>query len=308
MARRQFGIRTIFLCTKGTLLTTPTNVVVGGYRGECDLVYDEEFNKITTVLNQALVNMADFKIETPSYQAKLEVLKNLLALMTAGADAQLISVPQTAGSVSSGGVFNFNGNNNPGVGFEFAITPKERSVKLMLELATYLDEALTIITQAGTNVPKDLSTYGSGAYGVSSAKRPAPIWVDATIGGTSFLGGRDELMDFKIGIKSKDSGKNAFNKDQVNYCSLNYEITGSDATISNIAAKLGISREAAVVITQKFDATNNDVFTFNAGVFGTKFKVDIGDQKGSLVISGEADIPLPDISITGVDPHAITFG
>ena len=306
MARRQFGVRTIFLCTKGTLLTTPTTVVVAGYRGECNLEITDH-NEIKTVLNQALSNMMNFKIETPSYQAKLEVLKNLLTLMTAGADAQLISVPQTAGSVSSGGVFNLVGNNNPGVGFEFTITPKERSVKLLLEMATYYDEGLSIITQASTNVPEDLTTYGSGAYGVSSAKRPSPIWMGATMGGASILN-RDELMDYKIVIKSKDSGKNAFNKDQVNYCSLLFEVTGSDATISNAYDKLLIAKDAAVTVTQKYDVSNNDLFTFNTGVLGRKDKIEIGDNKGSMVLTFEADIPLPDITITGVDPHAITFG
>lgn len=306
MARRQFGIRTIFLCTKGTLLTTPTNVVVAGYRGVCDLVY-EDYNEIKTVLNQLLANMSNFKIETPSYQAKLEVLKNLHALITADADAQLISVPQTAGSASSGGVFNFAGNNNPGLGFEFLITPKERSVKLLLEMATHSDESLAIITQALTNVPRVLSSYGSGAYGVDAAKRPSPIWVSATMGGTSILN-RDEIMDYKISIKTKDSGKNAYNKDQVNYYSLLFEITGSDATIGNVYNKLLVAKDSAVVVTQKYDASNNDVFTFNTGVLGRKDKVEIGDQKGSLTLTFEADIPVPDMSIPGVDPRAVTFG
>ncbi len=306
MARRQFGIRTIFLCTKGTLLTTPTNVVVAGYRGECNLTI-EDFNEIKSVLNQNLGNMKNFKIETPTFQAKLEVFKNLHTLISTGADAQLISVPQVAGAVSSGGIFNMYGNNNPGLGFELLITPKERSIKLTLEVAMPEDEALEIITESLTNVPKNLSTFGSGAYGVNAAKRALPKFISAYNGNGFLLADRDELMDYKISIKTKDSGKNAYNKDQVNYYSILFEITGSDATISNIYNQTLMNRDAELVVLQN-DGVHDDEFHFNTGVLGRKDKIEIGDTKGALTLSYEADIPVPDVSIIGTDPHLITFG
>ena len=74
------------------------------------------------------------------------------------------------------------------------------------------------------------------------------------------------------------------------------------------ASAILIAKDAAVTVTQKYDVSNNDLFTFNTGVLGRKDKIEIGDNKGSMVLTFEADIPLPDITITGVDPHAITFG
>lgn len=306
MAKRQLGIRTIYLCDYNSLLTTPVNPLVMGYRGNCEMSI-EDHQEIKTVLNQTLSNMMNFKVETPSFQATLSMLKTLLGFVSSNCDAQLITVPQTVGSASSGGIFNFTGNNYPGLEFEMTITPKERICKITLEFATHRDEGLTIITQALTNVPKDLSSLGTGKYGVSNVKRIPPVFVSALMNGTAICP-RDEIKDYKLVIKSKDSGKMAYNRANVSYVSALFEITGADATVNNIYNKYLIAKESSLVLTQKYDSSNDDVFTFNAGVLGRKEKSIIGDDKGELTLTFEADIPLPDISITGTDPHAITFG
>jgi len=296
MAKRQLGIRTIYLCTKGTLASTPTNPIYFGYRNAAEMTI-EDHNEIKTVLGQVLSNMTNFKVELPSHEAPFSSLSTLLGFLTSGCDAQIISVPQTSGSVSSGGVFNFNGNNFPGLGFEFTITPKERTLKITLEFATPRDEGLAIISASLTNTPKVTG------YGYQAAKRIAPCYISALIDVDSYWD-RSEIKDYKVVLKTKDSGKTAYNRDDVNYLTMSYEITSRNAVISELYNILNTDKQAALILSEKYSSSINDVITVNEGVLGRKEKISLGDEKGEYTLSFEGDVPVSDVTVT---TNAITI-
>lgn len=301
------GIRHLAVCKKGTLTTTPTNVVISGLRNNGVLTI-ETFNDIKTVLNQSLRNMMNVNFESTTFQASLLTLKNLIECVKNGSDAQLITVPESGSG--SANVFQFAGDNYPGLEFEFTITPKERSCKIILEFANHEADILGLITAALTNTPVDFSAEGTGKYLISNSKYVAPAFVSAKHNTVSLLP-KDELKDYKLTIKTKDSGKTAYNRARVNYLSVSAEITGYDATISKINTLISQGDLEAVELKQKFDLSNDDTFSFLQTVLGRKEKINIADDDRSVTLTYEADISIHDVAFSGDVagvPHNVTFG
>lgn len=304
------GIRTFFLCTKGTLLTIPANVIVGGHRGDCNLNW-KPVDPTVTVLDHDLVNDILFNMTAPSYQANLAVLQAAHNLILNGADMQLITVPQTAGvgNESSGGVFNFNGDNFPGFEYEFTLTPKERSIKIITEFSTPENEAQALIVGSLTNVPKNLSTYGNGSYALDNAKRIPPIFVSIFSNASALLS-REELLDYKITIKTLDSGKSAYKRADVHYYSVLAEITTSNAVVSALNSIMNTPRYADLAITQRYDASNNDVFNFANYALQRKEEVEIADKKRALKLVFKGNTSVQNVTfgnIVGTIPHLMSF-
>lgn len=309
MADARPGIRTFALATKGTLTTTPTNVVVGGLRNAGKLEVTP-LNQLATQLNQFVPNLTNFKFESTTFQASLTVLQNLHNLIMNKCDAQLITVPQTSGAASSGGIFNFVGDNYPGLGYEFEISKAQRSAKVMLEVGVEGYQRDELFTQSLTNTALDLSAYGDGLYVKDPTLYVPPAFITAKYN-TNDIFAKDELIDWKLVIKTKNTGKSAYNRDRNNYYTITFEITGTDARISKIQSAYSSGLANALEVTQRFDATHNDVFEFEAGVLHQRLDpVNIGDDDRNLKLVYEGDIPVGDITfgdLEGTDPHKITF-
>ncbi len=308
MGHSRAGIRTFALATKGTLTTTPTNVVVGGLRksGKLEIL---PLNELKTQLNQFIPNLTNFKFESTTFQAMLTTLSNLHNLVLNGCDAQLITVPQTSGSLSSGGVFNFVGDNYPGLGFEFVISKDERSAKIMLEVGVEDHQRDELLTQSLANTPLDLSAYGNGLSVKDCSKYVSPAFISAKYNSQDVFA-KDELMDYKLTIKTKSTGKSAYNRDRNNYYSVIFEITGTDARISKLQSEYGLGRCLSLELKQRFDPDTNDVFEFEPGVLHKREETTIGDDDRFLKVIYEADIPVGDVTfgdLEGSDPHKITF-
>lgn len=286
---RKLGLRQVYLCTKGTLTTTPNNAYVPGYRGEATLEITEH-NEIKTVLNQNLGNNYLFKVSVPSYQCDFGELQKLSTLLGTGVDMQVQSLDMT-----NGGNFNFVDDASPGLVYDISITPKERVVKLDLAIARPVADALTLISAASSNVAKSLSGLGSGNYAVSSSKVHPPRLISITLGGSQ-ISPIEEILDFNLSIKVKDDYKTMYDKVIPNYYAIKFDLTAADATISNLYSKLSLDRASSLVLTLYNNAGSTESITFNSAVLGRADKVDIGDKKGSFTMSFEADIPIQDCS------------
>ena len=239
------GFKQIGLCDAGTLLTTPTTPLVIGLRQAASLDM-EPFKSVKDYRERELPNKTNFKFGGESLQTTIKVLKQLIGFVNLNADAQIQTTPQSA-TAGSEDVFQFVGDNKLGVGFEYMITADKRSCKIMLEGAMEDDRAKTLIDAADTN---SLANLGIAGEGVDFTKYRAPYFLAFEFPKSTALITPNDIIERKLTIKTKGK-KDIYNKDIVDYLAVELELTGKNATITDIMNLYNKTLGASILIKEK---------------------------------------------------------
>lgn len=291
------GIKIIYLTERGKLLTAPVYEFFAGLRDKSEMVISD-FNPLKTIRGVHLPVLKNFKISGKTYQATLENLaKFLYYVSNGGCEAQIVAQPQSA-AASSGGVFNFNGDNFLGTGFKFLINNKERSLAFDLEMATDIYEASNILTQSLLN-----SIIGEA--GVNRNLYYAPHFHSLSFNSVNVFN-KDELIEWSFAMETKETEKTAYNRSKVDYLKLNISAKGTDATITKVITAINTNTLSSLIFRSKVAESIEDVFTINANVIAQKEEVTIGDDTRNMLVSWEAEVPIANVSVGG-SYHTLTI-
>lgn len=298
------GVNHIVLCKRDTLLTTKYWLFVAGHRDNAELI-ESNYQPLKTIRNKTIDVLKNFKLSNKSFMATLGRMWYLDQMVkTGGCDAQIVLTPQIGGGESSGGVFNFTGEDSFfGLMFEYLISNKERSVKYDIEVAMEPYLATSLKSQSLINTPIDISNYGPGNTGEDYNSSPQPSWVSLKEAGIDLFK-KSELVEYSCLISTKETEKSAYNRSKVHYYSFKVEVTGTDATISKLLEVQARAKSNSLVLTQRFNAQFNDVLTFNQGVLARNEDPVFSDDKRHLKVTYEAEIPLGKLIF---DPNAHAF-
>lgn len=299
------GVKTIMMCSKDTLLTTRQHLFVAGHRDKAEFIEGNHI-PLKTVRNKTLEVLKNFKLTNKSFMATIGRFWYLDQMAKqGGCDAQIVFTPQINGGPSSGGVFNFIGEDYFfGLMFEFLISNKERSLKYDLEVAMEPYLATSLKTQSLLNAPIDISNYGHGNTGETYNFVVQPSWLSLTEGGVNLFK-KSELVEYNCLISTKETEKTLYNRSKVDYYSIKVDITGTDATITKLLETQARYKSNELKLTQRFDAQYNDVLTFQSGVLSRVEDPVLADDKRHLKVSYEGEIPKGKLLVSP-DAHGIT--
>lgn len=194
----QVGIRTLAVCKKGTLLTTPANIVVFGTRNNEELSWKDvpENDVRDRPINTKV------RFETPMLESRqpcLLDLKNLLTVLRAdqGCDAEILGEIQSSGV--DGGCFQFTTTNYIGFRARYEITPKKRVLGLQLGVSMEPLTAKAFVDASDSNTP---ATLGVTNLGIAPSKEryPWPNITTATMKPVSTFDPAD-LLDYSLVIE-----------------------------------------------------------------------------------------------------------
>lgn len=289
MSFNKVGINQIFLCDKGTLLTSPTSKIILGLRPAATLNITP-FNPIKDYRERSLRNRLNFKVSAKTFQPNLLMLSNILTAFVpdGGCDAELLAVPQSTGA--DGGCFQFNGNDNfIGIDFDYIFSNTERALGIDLELSKEYLSAKAIIDASDANTP---ATTGSSSYGIDFAVQRHP-WVvlsDATFS-------KDELLNYSFSMKSQGE-KSYDNRTIIDYIMFRVELTFKAATIPNIVTVLARDQSPALVFQEdtSLASATYEKFSFAAGALSLVNEVEIGDNNRFIKLIYEGKVPVGNIS------------
>jgi hypothetical protein len=282
------GIKQIGFCDAGTLLTSPTGSEVIGLRNEAKLII-EPFKTVKDYRERELPNMQNFKLEAESLQFRMKQLKAMIGFVNLNADVQIQTQPQ---SFPGYDVFQFAGVNKLGLGFEYMITAEKRSCKVMLEGAMEEDKAVTFIDAADSTVLEDLGFTGEGADFTSYK---APYFLAFEFPKATAIISSDDIIERKLTIKTKGK-KDIYNRDIVDYLTVELEITGRNAAISDVITMFNKTLGASVVIKEKNGASTFDGFDFATGVLTKTQTLSIDDTERTMKVKFIGDVPIYDIT------------
>lgn len=191
----QVGIRTIALCDKGTLLTSPTNIIVFGSRNNEELnINDVSENDVR---DRPLTTKVRF--ETPYLESRQPQLNHLEDLFKTyrdakGCDAEILGEVQSSGV--DGGCFQFAGANYMGYRAKYEITPKKRVLAVQLGVSLEPLTAKALIDASDSNTPATLGITNLG-IDTDQIRYPWPAITTATMKPASTFDPAD-ILDYSL--------------------------------------------------------------------------------------------------------------
>ncbi len=290
------GINRIGFAKKGSLLTTPTNIVLIGGKYPSELVITDHETE-EDYRGRPTRNKLNAKITAKSNQPNLLKLKNIIDVYCdeGGADAELLAVPQSTGV--DGGCFQFLGASEKhiGIDFEYLMSNEERSLSVMAEVALEYPEMKSLIDAADNNTQ---AVWGVTNNGVDLLLKRYPYFSELKIA-TVDIFAKDEYISYRMQL-STDSDKTIWNRNDVKYIKIEIEATGRKATIQSIVDRLNFSPYAEVVVKQMTGATTYEKFVFQAGVLTPKTEFKISDTERYSKITLMGKVPIKNFSYSFV--------
>ena len=284
------GFKQIGMCNAGTLLTTPVNPTVIGLRQEATLDI-EPHKTIKDYRDRELPNMHNFKFSGETLQGTMKVLKALVGFVNLNADVQIQTTPQSA-TAGSEDVFQFTGDNKLAVGFEYSITGEKRSCKIMFEGAMEQDRAISVIDAADSNT---FVSLGGTCEGVDFTKYRAPRFLAFEFPDGTSLISMDDIVERKLIIKTKGK-KDIYNRDIVDYLTVELSLTGKNAAITDLVTLYNKSLGASVTVQEKNSGSHYDGFEFAANVLTHSPSAKFADNDRLRTVKFTGDVPIYDVS------------
>ena len=293
------GIKSVLLCTAGTLATTPTNPVYIGIGDKSKLAF-APYKETKDSKNRTLRNMMSAQLDVESLQPTLKMFNSLLTLMNLNADVQVITDKQSA-VADSEDVFKFNSASfKLGYGFELYAGKDKRSLKVNFKGAAPHSTVKALIDSADTEVAKTLVGITHPGGEDWTLQRGSNLLIpESPITTSLFALGEED--DCKLSIKAKTE-ENANGQLIVIGFNCRLEIITRDASIDNIVAQMNKAENSSVLVKMMNSDTTYDAFDFNAGVLSSPHSPEISDDKRNISMVFEGDIRPYDVTLeTGAD-------
>lgn len=290
------GIRQILFCSKGQLLqVSPNNACSPGLSSEAKLVFEDV--PVVDYREGDLPDKVKHTINARSHQVPFLLLYRFMTdFIFNGVDVQAVGEKESA-TPTYGGIFNYTGSKRfMGFDFEYVSSSKEKYCDLTFECSMDYIEHNTLLQDALTATPINLSTLSLGNRGVNPDIYRNPNFHSmASPIATTFVNGY-EIIDRKLTIKTVGS-KLEYDRSDVNWINVNLEITINRATAWDLVQHFTKSRYAAVQMVDKIGLNNYENFTFNEGSLWRKHMVEIGKDKRDIKFTFNRNITPYDISV-----------
>lgn len=281
------GVKSILLCTAGTLATTPTSPIYIGIGGK-STVKISPFKTGKDAKGRALRNMLQVQIDFESYQPTLKMLNTFFGFVNLGADVQVITDKQsiTAGSED---VFKFTSASFLlGLSFEYTVDMEKRTLKGTLKGAAPYATVMALIDSADSEAA--VSVDGITHPGGEDWTNQRGIDIDALESPASTsLCALSDLDDLKLSLKAKTSD-NAFGQPMVDAYTNRLEVTMRDGSVTNYLAQLIKDINSTIKVKMNNSGSYYDLFSYNAGAITPAHEPEISDDKRNLKVVYEGDV------------------
>jgi hypothetical protein len=255
------GIKHIALCKKGTLLTTPTNILIIGSRNNEELNINDETQD--DVLERPHIIKRTFKTaEIESRQPTLKDLQNLITFRAdQGCDAEILAQPQTSGV--DGGCFQFTGNNYMGFKSKYEIAPDKRILAVQLGVSLNPIDAKTLIDAADNATPASLGITNNGIDN-SLIRFPWLKYVGTFT--------QDDIIDYSFLLEETGDNEKLNGRFIGDYIKATISFTFRSATIANMVTEMNEAEGISLTFQQDTSASSStyEKFIFNSLVLRKK--------------------------------------
>lgn len=296
------GIRASMFSRKGTMATTPLNIFYVGLKKGGGFVEISDAEVVEDYLGRPLRNKVAVKTEQTSLQARIKELDVVLGYVrNRGADMQVVSVldrGQTTNPIE--GIYNFFGEDAPGIDFEFVRSPKENYLKIITELNYDFATGQALIQAAATNAINTDLALTSQKTGQDITKYVKPgLSVIGDPDNTPIYESKEEVDDYKLTVKPKGN-KTAYGRLIADYIDVEFMVVLRGPNVEKIDEILSRDMNAALLFSCPIIAPNaNNVmspgyeaFYLYNSMFTTKTRLE--DDKRLLTITYKSAIPLTD--------------
>ncbi len=293
MAIAKAGIRRIALWDKAN---TEAGIIVLTMRQAGKLTITDK-EDIKDFRNRVLPDMINFKIEAVSY----DIGRPLLYYLLVHAKADGVSTEVITRKISTGvydGIFSFAGDNFLGLDFEYTMSQKERSAKIMLEATYERDIALAILNDAyGNNTPNDLNGFDEVSF-LTDYYRPAYFSYCKYGSSDTVLFTKDQIVSRKLTVKSKGN-KTVYDRTIVNMLDVLFEVELAKSEIGDIKTFFeSIPVAPKLSLQEKDPAGKSELHVFKEGVLSLSRETNIADDSRTIKLKFQGDVPIDCVSGT----------
>lgn len=297
------GVRQAFTTQKGQLhLANPQGLIPVGYNSDGDFMIDEK--PVADYRDRHLPNMTNFNYRAVSKQPTMSMLAWFIFDYHRGCEAQITLEKETSGT--TGGVYNFDGENHMGIDFEWRENSEERSCEFTLEVDLENEVAMQVIQSASVNTPRDLNALGLGHRGqsLSNYRAPFPGVNESPIG--TPLCNNEEILSKEFRIKNITT-KRYRNRSRTVWINFYIRLLLDRSANFQLIELFSKQRNAAVKLSERNTLSSSFTYTFNEGVLFRKNKLDLDKSKKEVEAVFEANVAIADITMpTGTNSLIIS--
>jgi len=288
------GIRKGFICKKGSPgliagaqypwalgLTKPGGKL--SYKGT---------DEIATSRGGKKQNQMEFTYEETSLQPTPSLLDNILHVFLADGGVSCQVVAQKVSANAYGGVYNFDSDSYFGLAFEYLLSNKENSLKLMLTNKLEYDFAQEVLAAALTNsdlMPQLTVPILNSGIDHSKYIRPGFSAFETPKGTEVF--GASEFAERKILLKSSGQKNENTGREEGHFIDIEIEYTGSNAAIEKQLTIMGKNDSASVYAAVKYGTVGTIAFDIAEGVLTRREEFDLENSKrpAKIILSGQVN-------------------
>lgn len=287
MSISRAGLKQI-VATDAGALSTGTNATAIGLRNAA-IMEISNFKQVTDYLERNLRNMKNFKIEGESLQPTIKMLKNMISFLNLGCDLQAVTRPQSAGG--SGDVYQFTGDNKPGLDLEYMISSDKRSLKAIWEIAMEYARAQTLIDGADSATAETFS--GITGEGADFTAYHAPYYLAfESPKTTAALTSKGDIKERSYSIKTKNK-KSIYNASIVDFLMFEFKIVAYESSVAKQIEIMSKDMSPSIYVKEQ-NASESlfDCFDFAAGVLSlSEVHTNNDDERTiEMTFSGNAHI------------------
>lgn len=287
MSVSRAGLKRIVACDAGKLATTKDNATAVGLRRGGTMTIGN-FKEVQDYLERPLRNMKNFNIESESLQPTIKMLKNMLSFLNLGADLEVVTRPQTSGG--NGDVYQFTGDNKPGLDLEYMINADSRSLKAIWEIAMEFDRAKTLIDTADSASPTVFD--GITGEGADFTAYRAPYFLAFESPKTTAVFSRADIKERSYSIKTKNR-KSIYNASIVDFLMFEFKVVAHDASVAKQIEIMSKDISPTIYVKEQ-NASESffDCFDFAAGVLAlSEVHTNNDDDRNiEMIFSGNAHV------------------
>ena len=280
------------MLAKRDTLSTAEQAIFVGFRGDHDLIIDED-EVVKTERSLELPNKTKMSISPESYQIGIPQLQSIIEhyLRDSGADASIL--------LPSGKRFNIVGDTCLGVELEFSLDEKIRKAKLNCSNSLPFMKAHDIIiaAQVGANFTPTYWTTNAANYFnralYSSPNLDIVKWWGADNSESVWIQS-NQIVSRKFAIKSSGD-KNIYGQSRGNWLEVSGEFVINDASLSTLRTLREKIYDHGFYFDERVGLDSSsyrlDRFRFEVGAISFQNKLIQGDKTATLTLSFKGNIP-----------------
>jgi len=265
------GIKSIAMCDKGTLLTTPTNIIVLGGRNNEEL----NINDIAQDDVRERPHIIKRRFETPiieNRQPQLNHLEDLLKTYrdVQGCDLEIYCEPQTTGV--TGGCFQFTGDNYVGYKATYEMTPEKRILGVQFGVSLEPLAGKALVDAADSNTAAVLGITNNG-INRAQERYPWPKLSTSTFKPSSVFN-PEELLDYSLLLEEIGEDDKLNGRFIGRYVRATLMFKFASATIANMVSDMADSAGVALTFQQDTSASSTTFEKFSFAEYSLRKKVE----------------------------------